>query len=124
MPVLQMTGATADRILEDNPFVIIDFWAPWCAPCRAFERVFQAAAEKHPEITFCRVNIEEEKGLMEAFEIKSIPNTAVMRDHVLLLMQPGALSGPVFEKIIEQAKALDMTQFRADLESDPEGESS
>jgi thioredoxin-like negative regulator of GroEL len=115
MSVLQMTGDSADRILDENPFVIIEFCAPWCAPCRAYERVFDAVAARHPEITFCRVDIEQEKGLAEAFEVRSIPITAVLRDHVLLLMQPGTLAEPMLEDIITRARAVDTDALRAEM---------
>jgi len=114
MTVHQMTGDSADGILEENDFVVIDFCAPWCAPCRSYERVFDAVAERHPEAAFCRVDIEQDKSLAEAFDVKSIPMTVVVRDHVLLLMQPGTLSESALEDIVTRARTIDTSVLRAE----------
>ena len=95
--------------------VIVDFWAPWCGPCRNFAPVYEAASEKYPDIVFAKVNTEEEQGIAAAFGIRSIPTLMVFRDQIVLYGQPGALPAGQFEQLIEQARALDMDAVRAEM---------
>jgi thioredoxin len=95
--------------------VIVDFWAPWCAPCRGFAPTFEAASEKHPDITFAKVNTEEQQELAGAFNIRSIPTLMVFREQVIIYAEAGALPSSAFDQLIEQVKALDMDQVRADI---------
>lgn len=95
--------------------VLVDFWAPWCGPCRNFAPVYEAASEKYPDIVFAKVNTEEEQGIAAAFGIRSIPTLMVFRDQIVLYGQPGALPAGQFEQLIEQAKALDMDKVRAEV---------
>jgi thioredoxin 1 len=95
--------------------VIVDFWAPWCAPCRGFAPTFEAASEKHPDITFAKVNTEEQQELAGAFNIRSIPTLMVFREQVIIYAEAGALPASAFDMLIEQVRALDMNQVRADI---------
>lgn len=106
----------AERI-PNHPFAIIDFWAPWCGPCRAFAPVFTAAAKKHEDILFAKVNTEDEQGLAGHFNIRSIPTLMIFRDNVIIFSQPGALSAGALDSLIEQARKLDMDQVRCELET-------
>lgn len=115
MATLELTEENFNSTIENNPFVIIDFWAPWCGPCRNFAPVYEAASEKHPDIVFAKVNTEEEQGIAAAFSIRSIPTLMVFRDQVVLYGQPGALPAGQFDQLIEQAKALDMDKVRAEI---------
>lgn len=104
--------------LENNEIVLIDFWAEWCGPCRMFAPTYEKMSEKYPDIKFTKVDTEEETELAGAFGIQSIPTLAIFRDNILLFKQPGALPESALEDVIEQVKALDMDQVRADIEKE------
>lgn len=101
-------------ILADKP-LIVDFWAPWCGPCRNFAPVFEKAAEAHADITFAKVNTEEQQELAGGMNIRSIPTLMVFREQVLLYNQAGALSASQLEELIEQIKNVDMAQVHAEI---------
>lgn len=92
--------------------VLVDWWAPWCGPCRMFGPVFERVSSKHPEATFAKINTEEEPALAQSFEITSIPTLMVIRDGVLLLKQPGMLPEAALESLIAQAMKLNMDEVR------------
>ena len=95
--------------------MLIDWWAPWCGPCRAFGPTYEKVAAKHPDITFGKVNTEDEPELAAAFDIRSIPTLMILRDKVLLFSQPGALPEAALEDLIRQVRALDMEKVRAEI---------
>jgi thioredoxin 1 len=99
--------------VERDGIVLIDWWAAWCGPCRAFAPVYEAVAAKHPDIVFGKVDTEQEQELAGAFEIRSIPTLMVLRDKVLLFSQAGALPEDALEDLIRQVQALDMDDVRA-----------
>ncbi len=101
--------------IERDGIVLVDWWAPWCGPCRAFAPVYEAVAAKHPDITFAKVNTEVEQTLAAAFEIRSIPTLMILRDRVLVFSQPGALPEAALEDLIRQVRALDMDRVRAEI---------
>lgn len=115
MATLELTTENFKQTISDNPTVIIDFWASWCAPCRSFAPTFEAASEKHPDVVFAKVNTEEQQELAGAFNIRSIPTLMVFRDQIILYAEAGALPPAAFDQLIDQVKALDMDEVRAEI---------
>jgi len=103
-----------DAIREGKP-LIVDFWAPWCGPCRNFAPIFDAASEQHDDVIFAKVNTEEQDELATGMGIRSIPTLMVFREQVLLFNQAGALSAGQFDELITQVKSIDMAQVHADI---------
>ena len=116
MATIDLTSENFEKTLNDNPMVIIDFWAPWCGPCRGFAPVYEKAAESHPDVVFAKVNTDEQQELAGAFGIRSIPTLMVFREKVILFQQAGALPGQALEQVIAQAKTLDMAKVREEIE--------
>jgi thioredoxin len=125
MAALELTQATFEGTVQSNSIVLIDFWAPWCGPCRNFAPVFEAASARHPDAVFAKVNTDVEQELAQTFEIQSIPTLAIFRDQICVFAQPGALPASALEEIIQRVKALDMDEVRrriAEYESNGEAE--
>ena len=115
MATVEVTRDTFDEIVGKGDVVLLDFWAPWCGPCRSFGPVFEAASEKHPDIVFGKVNADEQQELAGAFNVRSIPYVMVMREKIVVFAQAGALPAEGLESIIEQACALDMEAVRKEI---------
>lgn len=115
MATITLTKDNFEQVVTDNKFVIIDFWAPWCGPCRGFAPVFEAASEQHPDVVFAKLNTEEEQELGATFNIRSIPTLMIFREKVIIFSQPGALPGKQFEELIGKARELDMAQVHKEI---------
>jgi thioredoxin 1 len=121
MAVVELSEQNFEQTINDNAFVIVDFWATWCGPCRSFAPVFEKVSEDHDDIVFAKVNTEEAQGIAAHFQIRSIPTLMIFRDQVIIFSQPGALPESSFRELIGKAKELDMEQVRADIEKQQAG---
>jgi thioredoxin 1 len=109
---LELTKENFDQTVTDNEFVLIDFWASWCGPCKSFAPVYEKAAEANPDLVFGKVDTEAQPELAQAFGIQSIPTLMIVRDQVAVFAQPGALPEAALEDVIGQARNLDMDEVR------------
>jgi thioredoxin 1 len=118
---VEITSGNFKATVERDGIVLLDWWADWCGPCRAFAPTYERVAAKHPDITFGKIDTEANQDLAAAFEIRSIPTLMVLRDKVLLFSQPGALPEAALEDLIRQVRALDMEKVRADIAAQQQG---
>ncbi len=112
---VEITSANFKQVTEKDGIVLLDWWAAWCGPCRAFAPTYEKVAQQHTDITFGKIDTEASQDLAGAFDIRSIPTLMILRDKVLLFSQAGALPEAALEDLIRQVRALDMDKVRAEI---------
>jgi thioredoxin 1 len=118
MATTQITTANFKDIVDQDGIVLIDWWAPWCGPCRAFGPIYDRVAAKNTDVVFGKINTEEEPALAAEFNIRSIPTLMVFRDRVLLFAQPGLVPEAGLDDLLRQVRALDMDEVRREIEAE------
>ncbi len=115
MALTTLTAANFNETVENNPIVIIDFWAPWCAPCKSFAPIYEKTAGDYPDIVFGKVNTEDEQELGGHFQIRSIPTTMILKEGIIVFSQPGLMPEEALKDIVDQVIALDMDMVREEI---------
>lgn len=115
MATTALTKDTFVQTINDNDIVLVDFWASWCGPCRQFGPIFEAASDKHEDLTFAKVDTEDQQELAGALGISSIPTTMIFREGVMVFGEPGAMPAPMLDELIDQVRGLDMAALHAQV---------
>jgi thioredoxin 1 len=121
MPIETATAETFDELLSDNDIILLDFWADWCGPCHQFAPIFEEASERHDDVCFAKVDVDEQQQLAGEFGVQSIPTVVAIRDRVVLFSQPGVLPGEGVDQVLGQIRELDMETIRAEIAQDASG---
>jgi thioredoxin 1 len=122
MAVVELTKDNFEEVVTKNSFVIIDFWAPWCGPCRSFAPTYQKVSEDHPDVVFAKVNTEEEHEIAGHFQIRSIPTLMIFRDKIIIFSEAGALPESAFRELVNKAGELDMDEVRRQVAQQQSGQ--
>lgn len=115
MAAVELTQDNFESVISGNDIVIVDFWAPWCGPCRSFAPVYEEVSEKYPDVVFAKVNTEVEQGIAASFQIRSIPTLMVFREKIIIYSEAGALPASGLEQLVEQVQSLDMADVHKQI---------
>ena len=118
MAVVELTDDNFEQTVTDNGFVIVDFWAPWCGPCKSFAPTYEKVSEEHDDIVFAKINTEEQQQVAAHFQIRSIPTLMIFRDQIIIFSQAGALPEGAFRDLVQKAGELDMDEVRKQIEAE------
>jgi len=113
---VELTKETLEETITGNDIIIVDFWAPWCGPCKSFAPIFEAESEKHDDIVFAKINTEDQQELASSFNIRSIPTLMIFREKIVIFSQAGMLPASALQEVITKTKELDMDEVRKDIE--------
>lgn len=116
MATVEINKDTFEETITNNDIVMVDFWAPWCGPCKSFAPIYESVSEKHDDVVFAKVNTEDEQELAASFQIRSIPTLMILREKIVIFSQAGMLPENALEEIIGKTKELDMDMVRRDIE--------
>jgi thioredoxin 1 len=122
MAVVELTKDNFEQVVTDSPFVIVDFWAPWCGPCRSFAPTYEKVSEDHDDIVFAKVNTEEEQEIAGHFQIRSIPTLMIFREKIIIYSEAGALPESAFRELVSKAGELDMGEVRRQIADQDSGQ--
>ncbi|MEJ2693030.1 MAG: thioredoxin [Candidatus Thiodiazotropha sp.] len=118
MAVLELTKDNFESTITGNAFVVVDFWAPWCGPCRSFAPTYEKVSEDFEDVVFAKVNTEDQQELAMHFQVRSIPTLMIFRDNIIIFSQPGALPESAFRELLGKANELDMDEVRSQVEAE------
>jgi len=122
LATVELTKENFEQVVNDHDMVVVDFWAPWCGPCRWFAPAFEAESARHDDVVFGKVNTEDQQELAAAFNIRSIPTLMFFREKVILYAEAGALPPAMLAEVVKQAKSVDMAEVHREIESQQAGE--
>ena len=122
MAVVELTKDNFEEIVTKNEFVIVDFWAPWCGPCRSFAPTYEKVSEDHADVVFAKVNTEDEQEIAGHFQIRSIPTLMIFREKIIIFSEAGALPESAFRELVKKAGELDMAEVRRQVEDQQSGQ--
>ncbi|MDH5612631.1 MAG: thioredoxin [Gammaproteobacteria bacterium] len=116
MATVELDKDNFEEAIVNNDIVMVDFWAPWCGPCKSFAPIYESISEKHDDVVFAKINTEDQQELGASFQIRSIPTLMIFREQIVIFSQAGMLPENALEEIIGKVKELDMDKVRADIE--------